>query len=129
MSSDGSEQYDTINEFVIAGEFGFQRVAGPFSCEKEGTLWTVSVPTDEDDYAAPNTITLNSIKRQEGESAVIIADGKAVGGGVVELTHEPEGEGKLHVVINQYAMANPQVIEPDDDERAVHSGKEQEGSQ
>jgi len=107
QSTGGIEQYDTINEFVIAGDFGFQRVEGPFSCEKEGTLWTVSVPTDGDDYAAPLTVTLNSIKRKEGESAVIIADGKAVGGGVVELTHKPEGEEKLNVVINQYAMGEP----------------------
>jgi len=118
-------QYDTINEFVIAGKFGFQRVEGPFSCEKDGTLWTVSVPTNEDDYAAPNRVSLNSIKRKEDESVVIIADGKAVGGGIVELTHEPEGEEKLNVVINQYAMGNPQTIDADDDERSVSSETDQ----
>lgn len=102
------EQYDTINEFAIAGDYGFQRVEGPFSVEKGGTCWTITVPTNEDDDRAPNPVILNSIKSKEGEAAVIIADGTAVGGGIVDLITEPEGEGELHVIIDQYAMGDPE---------------------
>jgi len=105
--TDGTDRYETVNEFVIAGEFGFLRVEGPFECEKEGTLWTVVVPTDQDDYAAPNPITLGSLTDHDGESAVVIADGEAVGGGIVKLTNQIESEGELHIVIDQYAMGGP----------------------
>lgn len=101
---DGVEQYESINEFALAGEFGFLRVEGPFACEKEGTLWTISIPTGGDDHGRPNDFTLRSLRDSEGKAGIIIADGKAVGGGLVDTTHEPEGEGVLHVVIDQYAQ-------------------------
>lgn len=95
------ERYDSINELVIAGEFGFLNVEGPFSVEKEGTLWTVMIPTDGD--SAPNPLSQNSLRDSGGKAAVLIADGTTVGGGIVKLADEPEGEGELHVVVDQYA--------------------------
>lgn len=103
MTSDHSEP-DSVNEFVLAGEFGFLNVEGPFTAEKEGTLWTVAIPTEDDDHGTPNRFTLDSLRDGEGKAAVLIADGTAVGGGVVDTVAEPEGEGELHVVVDQYAM-------------------------
>ncbi|ELZ05307.1 hypothetical protein [Natrialba aegyptia] len=97
------EQYESINEFVLAGDFGFLRVDGPFSVEKEGALWTIKVPTAEDDYATPNRFTLSSLRDSDDKPAVLIADGQAVGGGLVDMAIEPDGEGELHIVVDQYA--------------------------
>lgn len=91
-------RYDSINEFVIAGEFGFDRHSGPWSVEKEGTKWTVIRPYDELERALGSHV--------EGEAAVLIADGQAVGGGIVDTVFDPEGEGEEHVVIDQYAMGD-----------------------
>lgn len=99
-------QYESVNEFVFAGEFGFLNVEGPFSVEKEGTLWTIAVPTADGDHGTPNRFTLDSLRDGEGKAAVLIADGGAVGGGVVDTVFEPEGEGELHVVVDQYAQGD-----------------------
>lgn len=90
---------DSINEFTIAGEFGFQRVSGPFEVVKEDTVWGIVVPKD----AHPTVSTLGS---QEGEAAVLIADGEAVGGGVVTDIVEIEDHDELHVVVDQYVMGD-----------------------
>lgn len=93
-----NEQYDSINEFVIAGKFGFLSVGGPFSVEKEATLWTIIVPNgDVDEWA------MDSLRDSEGEAAVLIGDGQAIGGGLIDVTHEPEEEEELHVVVDQHA--------------------------
>ncbi len=49
-------------------------------------------------------LTLKSM--QKGESAVLIADGEAVGGGVIDLTYEPDGEQERHIVVDQYAAGD-----------------------
>ena len=95
---------DSINQLVTAGKFGFLAVDGPFSVEKEGTLWTVIIPTGGDDYGKPNRFTLDQLRESDGTAAVLTADCEAVGGGVVKLTDEPEGENELHVVVDQYPM-------------------------
>jgi len=103
-SSGEVEQYDTINQLVTVGEFGYLAVDGPLSVEQDGTLWTVIIPTEGDDHSTPNALTLRQLRDSDGTAAVLIADCEAVGGGVVELTDEPEGEGALYVVVDQYAM-------------------------
>lgn len=90
------EQYDTINELVIAGEFGYKRVEGPWSVEKEGTKWTIVIPYDRMERTPGS--------HDEGKTAVLIADGKAVGGGLVDTVFDPQDEGETHVVVDQYAM-------------------------
>jgi hypothetical protein len=99
----GTDRVDSINELVFAGDFGFHRVDGPFAVEKEGTLWTIVVPTDEDDNGTPDRVTLKSLRDSEEKAAVLIADAKAVGGGLVDTVFEPDGEGELHIVVDQYA--------------------------
>lgn len=90
-----TEQFDTINEFTIAGEFGFQRVPGPFEVEKDGTIWGIVVPED----AHPTVSTLHG---QEGEAAVVVADGRVVGGGIVTDVVEIEEHDELHILVDQY---------------------------
>lgn len=93
------QQYDSINEFVVAGEFGFQRVPGPFEVEKDGTVWGVVVPKD----AHP---TVRHLDDQEGEAAVLIADAEAVGGGILTDVVEDEDHDELHVLVDQYARGD-----------------------
>lgn len=88
---------DSINEFVIAGEFGFQRVPGPFEVVKDGTVWGIVVPDD----AHP---TVRTLPGQEGEAAVLFADAQAVGGGIVTDVVEKPDHDELHVLVDQYAM-------------------------
>lgn len=86
---------DSINEFVAVGEFGFLRMRGPWSVEKEGTKWTIIVPHDDSrGRMGPEN---------EGQGAVLIADGHAVGGGIIDVVDSPDGEGELHIVVDQYA--------------------------
>lgn len=97
-NTSGIEQYDSINELTIVGEFGFQQVPGPFDVEKDGTVWGVVVPTD----AHP---TVAALPNNEGEAAVLIADGKTVGGGIVtDVVDVPEHD-ELHVLVDQYPPA------------------------
>lgn len=92
---------DTINEFAIIGDFGFKRVVGPFDAEKDGTLWTISVPLDSDEPA------IDTLALDDGRAASIVADGEIIGGGIVETVDAPDGEDELHVVIDQYTRSNP----------------------
>jgi hypothetical protein len=89
------ETYDTINEFGIVGDFGFMRFEGPWSVEKEGTKWTIVMPYDDMERSAGT--------HSEGKSAVLIADGKIIGGGIVDAVFDPRDEGEQHVVVDQYA--------------------------
>lgn len=91
---------DSINAFVVVGDFGFNDVDGPFAVEKDGTKWTIRVPTDGDVHTA-------LLENNEGDGAVLLADADVVGGGLVDVVHEPEGEGELHVVVDQYARGGP----------------------
>jgi len=91
------ETYDSINEFGIAGEFGFLRFEGPFVTEKEGTKWTVVIGGD---YEHPSLSVLDD---QEGRAAALVADGEIVGGGVIDAVAHLDGAGKTHVVVDQYA--------------------------
>ncbi|NUC74986.1 hypothetical protein HTZ84_22235 [Haloterrigena sp. SYSU A558-1] len=86
---------DTINSFAVTGDFGFNHVEGPFAVEKDGTKWTIAVP--HDDVLSPSVL-----KDNEGDGCVLLADCEPVGGGLVETVHDPEGEGELHVVVDQY---------------------------
>lgn len=86
---------DTINEFTIAGEFGFQRVPGPFEVVKDGTVWGIVVPED----AHP---TVRTLPDQEGEAAVLVADAETVGGGIVTDVVEKPDHDELHVLVDQY---------------------------
>jgi len=92
-----------VNTIALVGEFGFLDVEGPFDYEKDGTVWSVSIPTDEDDHTAPNRGALHSLRDAEDKCAVAIADGEVVAGGVVVAADEPEGEGKLVLAVDQYA--------------------------
>lgn len=87
---------DSINEFAIVGDFGFQRVPGPFEVVKTGTIWGIVVPMD----AHPTVSTLSS---QEGEAAVMVADAEIVGGGVVTDVVRKDDHDELHVLVDQYA--------------------------
>lgn len=97
--SEGVKQYDSINELVIVGEFGYDRFEGPWALSYGGTNRTVVMPHDEADR------TPDANYKDFG--AVLIADGKAVGGGLVDTIYDPEGEGETHVVVDQYAMGGP----------------------
>lgn len=100
---DGVEQYESINEFVIASEYGYIRFVGPFSVEKTGTRWTIMLPDDEE---IPNVGMLSAAV---GDAGVLIADGRAVGGGIFEEIDDPEGEDRLVAIVNQYAMGGRSV--------------------
>jgi hypothetical protein len=97
MKSRGEDPPDCINELVIVGEMGFLRLLGPWTVEKEGTKWTVILPVGK------------SIRgSNEGKAAVLIADCQAVGGGIIDVVHEPDGEENPYVVVDQYAKGvNP----------------------
>lgn len=88
-------QYDSINELVIVGDFGFKQIKGPWEVEKEGTKWTVIIPNND------NSLSLSH--DNEGCGAVLIADGEVIGGGIVDVVFKPEEEGEKHVVVDQYA--------------------------
>lgn len=102
-AQDGPGVPGSINQLVLAGEFGFMAVDGPFTVEKDGTVWNVAIPTDEDDHGTPNPFTLKSLRQSEGKAAVLIADAEAVGGGVVTDAGELEDSDKLYVSVDQYA--------------------------
>lgn len=94
---------EMINEFVTVGDKGFYRVEGPFDLEQsDGTVWSVSMPIDEEDYAGIDSGTASILAGSEGRHAVAIADGKAVAGGRVVEAYRPEGEDSLHVLVDQY---------------------------
>lgn len=93
---------DSINEFAIVGEFGFQRVPGPFDVEKSGHVWGIVVPKD----AHP---TVSTLPGQEGEAAALLADAQVVGGGVVSAVEEIEEHDELHVLVDQYAKGESDV--------------------
>jgi len=99
--TDSIEQYESINEFAIIGEFGVQRVPGPFDVVKDGTVWDITVPTD-----AHATVT--TLPHQKGERAALVADAEIVGGGVVIDVVEVDDD-KLHVLVDQYAQGNPSI--------------------
>jgi hypothetical protein len=92
-----TEQYDTINEFTVTGRFGFQRVTGPFEVEKRGTVWGIVVPTD----AHP---TVSTLSEHDGVAAVLLADGKSIGGGIVPDVVAVEDQDELHVLVDQYGI-------------------------
>jgi len=96
QSADGIEQYESINEFAVVGEFGFQRVPGPFEVVKDGTVWGIIVPED----AHP---TVSRLSDQEGEAAVLVADAEIVGGGILTNVVEESEHDELHVLVDQYA--------------------------
>lgn len=101
---------DTINALVLAGDFGFNNVEGPFSVEKTGTNWAVRIPTDQDDYAAPNCVALTALEDAADKAAVLIADGVAVGGGLVTDVMQLDGSERgphLCVTVDQYARGDP----------------------
>ena len=91
---------DSINGFVVVGDFGFNHVEGPFEVDKDGTKWTIQVPTD--DVLSPSTL-----KSNEGDGAVLLADADVVGGGLIDVVDAPEGEDELHIVVDQYARGDP----------------------
>ena len=97
VCTDGADRFDSINEFTIAGTFGFQRVPGPFDVSKNGTVWGIVVPEDTHP-------TVQSLFEQKGEAAVLVADGVTVGGGVVTDVVDVPDHGELHVLVDQYAM-------------------------
>jgi len=92
-------EYDSINEFVVVGDFGFKRAEGPWEVEKEGTKWTIIVPYDE--------MQVPFSQSDEGLGAALIADGGVVGGGIVDTVFDPKDEGEQHVVVDQYARGGP----------------------
>lgn len=93
------DKYESVNEFAVVGEFGFHRFEGPFEVGKSGTIWCIFVPKD----SHPDVVNLD---HQIGESAAITADCEIVGGGV--LIDIDEGPRVSHVLIDQYAMGDPQ---------------------
>jgi len=95
------EAYDSINEFVVVGEYGFKRYEGPWSVEQQGTVWNIACPYEETDHV-PGSY-------DEGNGVVLIADGKPVGGGLVEGVYEPDGVSEVRVIVDQYAMGEPDV--------------------
>jgi len=103
-----NDEPSSINQLVQAGEYGFAAVDGPFLVDKDGTKWSIQVPLDDDDALNPDRaamMTLNGMS--EGEAAVLIADGEAVGGGLIESIYEPEGEETMFIVVDQYAAGDP----------------------
>jgi len=94
---------DSINAFTVVGEFGFKRLPGPFSVDKAGTVWTIVIPEDYDHPA----FTCDS--HDEGKAAVVVADGRVCGGGIVSNVFDPEGEDGYRVQIDQYALGDPDV--------------------
>jgi len=92
-----SEEYDTINEFALVGEFGYQRVPGPFATSKSGYVWEIIVPMDTHP-------TMNHIDRQEGEAIALIADCEVVGGGILSRVVESEERGEKYLYVDQYLL-------------------------
>ena len=96
----------SINQLVLSGEFGFLAVDGPFTVEKDGTVWNIAIPTDEEDHATPNPFSLKSLRQSDGKAATLIADCEAVGGGLVTDARDLEDSDKLYVFVDQYAMGD-----------------------
>lgn len=94
-----TDEYPYINEFAVVGDFGFQRKGGLLNVEKTGTVWTVFIPISDVDFPSV-------WKDHEGHHGVLVADGEVIGGGKVTDVYEPEGEGELHVLVDQYAMGD-----------------------
>lgn len=96
---DTQTEYDSINEFAVVGAFGFQRVPGPFDVIQDGTVWEIAVPVD----AHP---TVTTLPNQEGEAAVLVADARIIGGGILtDVIDEPEDK-MLHLLVDQYARGS-----------------------
>lgn len=102
---------DSIGELVIAGDFGFKEVTGPFEAEKSGTVWTLIAPADpadaDSEQAAEAARQLATVgEREEGEAAVLLTEDEVVGGGVVteSWVPEPDGPNERHVLVDQYAL-------------------------
>ena len=90
------QKYDSINELAVVGDFGFQRIEGPFSAEKTGTVWSVLIPMNTHP-------TVSTLPDQEGEAAAIVADAEIVGGGIITDVIASEDDETLTVLIDQYA--------------------------
>jgi len=104
MNRQTSERhYDSINEFAVVGEFGFQRVRGPFEVTKDGTVWEVVVPHE----MARQSPTIEHLDGQEGESVALVADCEIVGGGILTKVLNESGTGELVLLVDQYAMGDP----------------------
>jgi hypothetical protein len=103
----GGEAIESINEFAVVGEFGFQRVPGPLSVVRSGTNWVIVVPKD----AHP---TVSTLPAQEGKAAAIVADGEIVGGGIINSVTKDTENGDIHVTVDQYAQGNPDIDSTDD---------------
>jgi len=100
MSDGAVEQTpDSINEFTIVGDFGFQRMEGPFGVEKENTVWTITVP----EGTHP---TIQHMDGQTGEAVVLVADCTTVGGGIVERVEHREQSCEYLVFVDQYARGD-----------------------
>jgi hypothetical protein len=95
----GVEKHDSINEFAVAGEFGFLRVEGPLEVAKDGTVWGIIVENPCEDHA-----TL--LRNLEGDAAVLIVDGKSIGGGIITDVYDFENSDELHILVDQYAMGD-----------------------
>jgi hypothetical protein len=104
----GGEAIESINEFAVIGEFGFQRVSGPFSVTRSGTNWVIVVPED----AHP---TVSTLPDQEGEAAAIVADGEIAGGGIITQVARDTENSELHITVDQYAQGNPNIDSSDTD--------------
>jgi len=96
--ADGAGEPDSINEFALAGDFGFMRVEGPFEVDKSGTNWTIFLPENPD-----NRVVRTLDEDDEGLAGVLVADCEVVGGGIVTNVWNPEGEDGRRLTIDQYA--------------------------
>jgi len=100
MSEKMGHEYEVIDEFSVIGVFGCLRFEGSFDVEKEGTKWTITIP---DDYSHPSLTTLPSL---DGEAVALVADCRIVGAGILDFVLDPQGEGEIHVVVDQYMMGD-----------------------
>lgn len=96
------ETAESINEVALVGTFGFLRVEGPFLYEKQGTMWAVSMDTDD----LPTPLTYITLLDAAGKCAVAVADGEIIAGGIVEKCVEHKAHDELHLVVDQYAMGD-----------------------
>lgn len=94
------EELQAVNEFAVAGEFGFLRLEGPFEAEFEEAKWTIIIP---EEFDHPSKRFLDD---HIGLGAIVVADGKIVGGGLLQLVEDFEEEEDMFVVIDQYPQGN-----------------------
>lgn len=102
----GIREYpNTIQQFVFVGDFGHDTYTGRFEFAVEEGIASIIIPIESDESPLSD-IREERLRGHDGDYIVVVADGEVETGGKAIEIYEPDGEGQIHIVIDQYPMGN-----------------------